>query len=74
MGKIGAGVSLEAENLAASVAALRPLLTDASLRADAGHRARVGFSKHFTREAMVAAYLDLLGLSQPAGRGPKGGA
>ena len=72
LGKIGSGVSLDAGDHPASLDVLRPLLMDAALRAESGHRARVGFSRHFTREAMVAAYLDLLRLSQPAGRARRG--
>jgi glycosyltransferase involved in cell wall biosynthesis len=60
--KLGSLVPLDQSDLSSSVNALRPLLTDGSLRKQAGAEVHVGFEAHFTRDAMIGQYIDALDL------------
>ena len=57
------GVPLAPSDTARSLAALRPLLRDAQLRAEAGKISRQAFQQRFTRESMIGQYINALGLS-----------
>jgi len=57
------GVPLQLDDPDASMAALKPLLTDAEMRAARGGAARAAFERRFTRDAMLAEYLRILGIS-----------
>ena len=70
--QLGSGVALTPGDPSGSLRALEPLLTRPELRAELGRRARERFLDSFTREAMVAHYLDALGLSPAvAATGPR---
>ena len=64
--RLESSVALPAADVEASLRALEPLLSDPTLRAEWGRRARRNFDRTFTSEAMAAAYLDVLGLSTRA--------
>ena len=57
--------SAEPGNVAASLSKLHPLIADAPFRRQAGATARAAFDRAFTREAMVAAYLNALHIAPP---------
>jgi glycosyltransferase involved in cell wall biosynthesis len=63
---LGGGVSLDANDLDASVHALEPLLGDQNRRSEMGRRAQAGFKNFFTRDRMARAYLMALGLLREA--------
>jgi glycosyltransferase involved in cell wall biosynthesis len=62
--KLGGIVQLDDADLSASLDAIQPLLNDATLRQSMGRRAHSGFEAHFTRHAMVQAYIDAIGLAE----------
>jgi glycosyltransferase involved in cell wall biosynthesis len=61
--QLGGIVHLHERDANASLTALRPLLSDSTLRQSLGVSARRGFDERFTRDAMVQQYLDELELS-----------
>jgi glycosyltransferase involved in cell wall biosynthesis len=60
------GVTLNPADADVSFDALRPLLENASLRRKLGNASRAGFDRSFTREAMVAAYIETLSVGPRA--------
>jgi glycosyltransferase involved in cell wall biosynthesis len=62
--QLGAIVHLHERDANASLSALRPLLTDPTLRESLGVAARRGFENRFTRDAMVQQYIDELELTR----------
>lgn len=60
--RLGSIVGLDEADVKTSLEALRPILKDAALRREISQRARRKFTEHFTRQAMVSAYLDALAL------------
>lgn len=60
--QLGPTVRLSENDLAASLDALRPILSDAAARKETGGAIQARFQQRFSREAMVAAYVGALAL------------
>ncbi|MDB5325838.1 MAG: pimA 1 [Phycisphaerales bacterium] len=60
------GVALANDSIDESIQALEPLLCNADRRRAAGALAKEHFKAHFTQDAMVKAYANILGLANPA--------
>lgn len=60
--QLGGCIALDASDPDASAAALEPVLQAAGLRREMGRMNRERFNDRFTQDAMVQAYLDVLGV------------
>ncbi len=60
------GIELNTADIPASSDKILSIIHDADLRQKMGHRSRHAFERHFTRDAMTDAYLNLLKLGQEA--------
>ena len=60
--QLGPTIPLSETDANASLNLLRPILSDAAARRDAGTQTRQRFEQRFSREAMVAAYVEALAL------------
>ncbi len=60
--QLGPTVRLSETDVNASLNLLRPILSDPAVRRDAGTKTKERFQQRFSREAMVAAYVEALAL------------